>query len=454
MRKYVIALVTCTCIAGCGDPSQQAHSTSIPMPQHPEVVDPNVWELLQRTAVDVHTDSSDPKLWALHGTALYANGMYELSVQAFSEALRITPEMPKAKYIKATALWRLNRQAEAISVLISALEQIPQFDPGWRLLAQWHLDRGESHRAELAARRSYELNPKRVGTRFILAQALMDEDRTEEALQLIEQSINVGNAPPWMYMLASNCYRQLGMHVKMESSRALAGPPPDGWPDPMFKNIPKFIAGKSELTEYSLWLFEAKSPEEAMPFLLRAFTINPEHTDLRAALSIAFQESGNLQQSLLVLEGILGDPNTNYWKQYANACIEMGNRNNGGQWLIDADLYIGLALELDPDDGTAHDLAAEIDMQLDQMEKALAHWERAGQLHLESGRWKLAELSFAFSIENGSTRASVLRGLALAQIKNDHFAQAKVTINSLLESDQTNAQALELQELLPLELRQ
>ena len=93
-----------------------------------------------------------------------------------------------------------------------------------------------------------------------------------------------------------------------EVALAKAGPPFEDWPDPMFKHIPTLIAGKSELTEYALHLFKTAGSEKAMPFLLRAFKINPESTDLRVALSIALQDVGQLQQSRQILEELAQQP--------------------------------------------------------------------------------------------------------------------------------------------------
>ena len=451
MQINVFPTLVCLFLASCGGSEPTSTSTRIPLPDTPDSVEPSVSALLQRTVADIRAEPTNPKLWAMHASALFANDYMEPSVASFRIALDINPEMPQARYINATALWRLNRQGEAITELNRVLEQIPEYGPGWRLLAQWRLDRGESQQAQRAADRAFKLNERQIGTRFILSQAYLDLDRPDEAIQLLEQAMDKGIAPPWLYKVAATCYRQLGMNSKMESALELAGPPPDSWPDPMFHYISDLIVGKSSLTKFALWTFNAKGPVEALPRLIKAMKINPEHVDLRAALSVALQESGKLPESLQVLEELQGEPNANYWRQYASACLSMAEVADGESWVSQAASNIQHALELEPNYSTTHDLAAKIASRQGRHAEAADHWGQAGKLHIDAGEWQLAEVSFSYALEIEPTQSDLLRGLARAQIENGRFASARVTIDTLLQRDPMDAEVLEIQRLLPSE---
>jgi len=438
-------------LANCGGGNEAGSATvsspkttGIPLPDKNAAVDPNVANLFQKTVTELQGDMQNPKLWMTHGSALFANGYYALAADALGQAISINPEMPQATYVMATALWRANKQEEAIDALKLALEIAPQYDIGLRLLAQWHLERGETNLAVVAARRAFDINNRRIGTRYILCQSLMDDDKYDEAVYLLEQALSTDKPPPWIYKLAANCYRQLGKNQKAEQLLEKAGPPLQVWPDPMLKYISDLIAGKAELTEYALHLFKNAGSEKAMPVLVRAFKINPEHTNLRTALSMALQNAGQLEQAVQVLKELHGEPNAMYWKQYANASIEQ-------EELIKASEYITEAFALAPSDPNAHDIAAEIALKQDNTKKAIEHWGKAGMFYNETERWGRAERSLAYAIENGADDADTLRAIGLAQVKTDHVLQAKITIKKLLEKNPKDAVALELQSMLPQE---
>ncbi len=451
MRLSVLVMVISSLLASCGGGNEAGSATvsspkttGIPLPDKNAEVDPNVANLFQKTVTDLQGDMQNPKLWMVHGSVLFANGYYSESARALATAISINREMPQATYIMATALWKLNKQEEAIIALEQALELIPDYDMGWRLLAEWHLDRGEVVQAETFARKAFKLNSNRVGTRYILCLALMDSGQYSEAIKVIEQVTTLDKAPRWIYKLAANCYRQLGENEKAEKVLAKAGPPFEDWPDPMFQHIPNLIAGKAELTEYALHLFKNAGPERAMPFLIRAFKINNENTDLRTVLSMALQNAGQLEQATQVLKELHGEPNAMYWKQCANVSIEQ-------EEFIKASEYITEAFALSPSDPNAHDIAAEIALKRDNKKKAIEHWGKAGMFYNETERWDRAEISLAYAIENGADDAETLRAIGLAQVKTDHVLQAKITIKKLLEKNPKDAVALELQSMLPQE---
>lgn len=449
MRKIILILLFSAFLAGCGvdeDPKTKPipQAVIIPLPTDKTTLEPSVAFLLNKTASEVHQAMDDPKKWMVHGSALFANAYYNEASEALAHAIAINSEMPQATYLLATALWKANRQEKAIQALETSLVLIPEYDMGWRLLAEWHLDRGESLQAETSARRAFALAPQRIGTRYILGQSLMDQGKHEEALQLIEQVTVAENAPRWIYTLANQCYRQLGMDDKAEKALAKSGTPLIDWPDPMFNHIPNFIAGKAELALYALHVHRTIGSEKAMPFLQKALQINPEHVDVRVALSIALQNKGLLDQAQKILEESQGEPNSNYWKQLAGLSIAKKDLNKASE-------HIQNALELDPESANALDIAAVIASEQGNTQEASTLWEKAGILYVESKNWDKAELSLAFASENGELRIEGLSALALAQIELKHFLQARISINKVLKKDPSNSIAQALESRLPQE---
>ena len=112
----------------------------------------------------------------------------------------------------------------------------------------------------------------------------------------------------------------------------------------------------SEMLELYKVEFFTKREEvnEAIPRLQKALKANPEEVNLRAMLSNALQESGKLQESVRVLSNIQGEPNLNYWKQFANVCIAITEISDDEQWILKAETFVQNALEINLEDGSAH----------------------------------------------------------------------------------------------------
>ena len=450
MRITIVLFLICVFLASCGGSNPEtAISTGIPFPDQKTNVDSSVLTLLNRTKGEIQEEPSNHKHWGIHASALFANDYFGLSVDAFRVALDIDPTMQQARYIMATALWKLNKQEEAIEEVHTFLELKPEYDPAWRLLAQWQLDRGESQLAHDAAMKAFELNQNRIGTRFVLVQSLLDLDRPEDAVKFIEETLASGNASSWMYQVAAKCYRKLGMESKLELALTKAGPPPNTWPDPMFQYLSNMVVGKAALTEFAFWTYETRGPIEALPRLRKALRGNPEHVDLRTALAHSLQLSGKLQESVRVLSNLQGEPNLNYWKQFTNVCIAVAEISGEEQWATKAATFVQNALDLDSNDGSTHDLAARVAMKQGHPQQASDHWGTAGKLHNGVEAWNLAEVSFAFALGINPSEVDVLSGLALAQIKNKHYISAQTTIDTLSQLDPGNAEVVELQRLLP-----
>ena len=444
MRRLALFLLISPFLTSCGGVQPKEARVKIPLPADKSSVEPSVARLLNQTSSELRNSMEDPQKWLVHGSALFANAYYHESAESLRQAITLKSEMPQATYLLAAALWKANKQEDGIVALQAALVLIPEYDMGWRLLAEWQLERGETADAEVSARRAFDLNPGRIGTRYILAQSLMDDGKYEEALPFLEETISVKKAPRWIYTLASQCYRQLGMTEQSEEALLQSGPPFVDWPDPMYKHIPNLIAGKAELAEYAMHLYHATGPTKAKPFLIKAFKINPAHVNVRVALSIVLQAEGNLDQAKKLLEEMQGEPNSNYWKQYAGICI-------GRDELSEANAHISKALALDGEDANARDIAAVIANKQGNTAEASRQWEEAGKLYIKTETWDKAELSLAFAEENGELTFAGSEALALAQIEMGHALQARTTIQKLLKRDPSNEKALELQSRLPTE---
>ena len=441
MQKIAVLALLVALLTSCGGSEPKSVAVAIPVPTSKSGVEPSVAKLLNKTGHNLSQAMDDPQKWMTHGSALFANAYYNEAVVAFTQAITIKPKMPQATYLLATALWKVNKQEEATQALQTSLDLIPEYDRGWRLLAEWQLERGEIVLAETSARKAFELNPTRIGTRYLLAQSLMDQENYEEALSLLEEVISINKAPRWIYTLASQCYRQLGKLELSEQALAKSGPPFVDWPDPMYKHIPNLIAGKAEIAFYALHLNRVNGSENALPFLAKANKINPEHVDVRAALSMALQKKGQLDQAQKVLEELQGEANLNYWKQYAGLSIAQNDLDNAKE-------YVLKAIELDSEDANAQDIAAFIAKNQGETAEAMKYWQDAARLYIERELWEKAEISLAYASEIGELSQEGLCALALSQIELGHIVQARTTVQKILSIEPSNSTAIALQSRL------
>ena len=437
MRFIALFPLICILFIACCEGSEQQAKFKIPFPDSKNEVDTSIANLLNRTGLDLEQSIEDPKKWLRHGSALYANSYYAEASIAFHRAISIKVDMPQATYLLASSYWKVNSQTKAIQTLKQALDLMPQYDIGWRLLAQWHQNRGEIKLAQAAARQAFAINPNRVGTRHVLAQSLMDDGKYLEAIPLLEEVIKLDRTPRWIYSLAFQCYRQQGMNEKAKECEAFAGPPPLDWPDPMFQHIPDFIAGKAALAEYAMHLYKTSGPVKAKPYLVKALKINPEHLNVRVGLSIALQEEGRLKEAKQLLIDFKGQPNVNYWKQFASISISFGE-------FEDARGFIKNALNVDIQDGNAHDIAALIADELGSAYEACSYWESAGELHLEQNSFDKAQASFENAEKHCPPNIKVLESLAFAYFKNNNLNLAQQAIHKLLDLDPANENAIDL----------
>ncbi|MBT7658065.1 MAG: hypothetical protein HN568_06620, partial [Phycisphaerae bacterium] len=191
MRRLALFLLISPFLTSCGGVQPKEAKVTIPLPADKSSVEPSVARLLNQTSSELRNSMEDPQKWLVHGSALFANAYYHESAESLRQAITLKSEMPQATYLLAAALWKANKQEDGIVALQAALVLIPEYDMGWRLLAEWQLERGETADAEVSARRAFDLNPGRIGTRYILAQSLMDDGKYEEALPFLEETISV-----------------------------------------------------------------------------------------------------------------------------------------------------------------------------------------------------------------------------------------------------------------------
>lgn len=442
------------CLHGCTEEQPSTTSSTsegsepvvetraIPMPLDLDTADPLIAELINTTSEQVRLNPANAMAWARHASALMANAYYEPSIEASRIALGMEPSRLPLLYRQAMSLWRLNRQDEAIADLELVLETEPKYDPGWRTLASWRLERGEIEQAEVAARRAWELAPQRPGTVLVLARVLLQDDRPDEAIALLEPELARPNAPAWLHSIAAQAYRRLGRTEEFEASSAVAKPPPTRWPDPWLNEIAMLATGRRMLALNALDMLRLRGPREAMPLLERALEADPANNDVRAGVAYALEQRGMVNKSLKVLDGIEpgSTPTLNYWKQYAMTCIGMSRMGQKETWIPRALSAMQEAIEIE-ETGELHQKAASIALSINAEGQAAAHFYRSAELSFEAGDLNAAatQLEAALRLLPEDRHNLVLQ--ARIFIETGREGDARMILEELLVSDPDDAEA-------------
>lgn len=320
----------------------QEQPVKIPIPDGLNDADPLIESLLTKTADGIAADPKNVDKWVLHASALLANAYYEESVEASSIAIAMDPSgrLP-LRYRQAVALWRLNKQAQAIAELQQILKQEPKYDFGWRNLSSWYLEQGELGKAQDAILQAWEQAPERLGTLATYVRVLMQQENSEKAIELLTPRLESEKTPPHLYFLAAQAYRRVGDVDKMERAAQKGEPLPKRWPDPWLNEIALLATGKRMLASNGLALLRTKGPKAALPVLAQALAADPANSQIRAAYASALFNQKREGDAVAILEGISNQEEAvpEFWLTYANFALEKAKRGEKQIWLPKAMEY-------------------------------------------------------------------------------------------------------------------
>jgi len=128
---------------------------------------------------------------AAHGGVLSLKGDYEAAIKAFARAHALEPTNIFAWRGKMTLLRSAKHYEEAIKFAELGLQQFPQERFFADELGMVYIEQGNFVLAEQAFRRSISLQPDAVYAYANLHVALANQDRTDEALQVLQQGLQI-----------------------------------------------------------------------------------------------------------------------------------------------------------------------------------------------------------------------------------------------------------------------
>lgn len=184
--------------------------------------DPDVPRLRAAPRADLET------LWAARETLDAGK-----PAEALAKALLAAEKMPDLGVAHALVAEASNavRDPGAEAAARRATEKNPALVDGWRELGDAHLEKGDARAAEEAFRQVVTRDPG-YGLGFAkLAQSLVDQGRTMEALQAVTSAAERGGDPFFVAAIRGDIYAEMGRHAEAAEAYddALRHDPEDHW---------------------------------------------------------------------------------------------------------------------------------------------------------------------------------------------------------------------------------
>lgn len=139
----------------------------------------------------LHYDDQLALAHAAHAWALAMRGDSSAALLAAERALALDPSDHFALHIKASILLRQARFADVAALLREAMARAPAERTYHDLLGTMHYQQGAYQEAERAFRRSLALEPDAVFAYANLGATLLRLNRSEEALQVVQQGLRI-----------------------------------------------------------------------------------------------------------------------------------------------------------------------------------------------------------------------------------------------------------------------
>lgn len=309
-----------------------------PPPRHAEALKGEVLEAITHHLATL-TAAAPEAAGRRHLGLLYlANGSPIEAAEAFRQALALDPaDAPTWSYL-GQALHQSGDANAAIKTLESAQARAPEHLSVWWRPGFWLLQEGRAADALPLFRKAAAIDRQTIAPaadgaayRVGLARCLMDLDRPGDAVPVLEE-LNTLISHPYASYLLAQAYRRSGRGDDASKLRASAGGSPPSYPDPWQDAISAAKRGLDGRMEHIEGLLETgqsrksqlaiaaaleRWPEDVnllnrlsewhrlqgntkawVRTLRRASRIDPGHAETHHNLSLAFQQAGDLQQSL------------------------------------------------------------------------------------------------------------------------------------------------------------
>ncbi|MQR00705.1 serine/threonine-protein kinase [Glaciimonas soli] len=260
-----------------------------------------------------------------YGNALFNEGKIEDASAAYEHALNLDPTNLFGLLAKAQSLDKLHRPNEALAAAQKDLQDYPHERAFADLIGTIFYEQGNFKAAEQAFRQSIKIQPDAVFSYANLSAALLSQDRSAEAMQVLQQGLQI-RPSAWLYSNLGNALFMredyVGAVAAFEAAVSTT------------KGNPNDYLGWADLADTLLWIpgreAEARtSYQHAINLLSTRLVHTPNNEKMLSQMALYLARVGNRSECETLLQKVLKlAPDDAYVHFRAGLAYELiGNRS-------------------------------------------------------------------------------------------------------------------------------
>ena len=258
-------------------------------PANADLLDPAVEALLQPLLSAAEREPRAANHREALAIAYEANGLWPEARSAYANTLALGRETPAWALHHAIAI----RQADGFEPALENLRDLARrheaFAPIQQRFGEMLLEAGELKEAEAAFRQLLTQEPRAVQGFTGLGDALVQQDRAEEAVRFLEEAIRIRPDYQRAHFVLGQAYQQLG---RTEEAQASMQQGQNGevvyLADDVTRQIRPYLVNYTSRQEQANAFLDAGQPEQAAQLLEETYTYHPSNTMLLNTLGVAY----------------------------------------------------------------------------------------------------------------------------------------------------------------------
>ena len=352
-----------------------------------EDMEPQVRDLLDRTADEVRARPENALAWLEYGETLHAHGLVAEAAECYRAALALVPAGDvtrlTARYLLAHAI-RGSDPESAAQTLAAGVAEHPGYPPSLVLLGELREELGDRARAEAAYRQALELDPGSSLALFRLGSVQLADGDARGAISPLERALALAPDAVGVRGALARAWSQAGEGARArEVLQVGEGRPERGLPaieDPVHFRMTERDISSPRLLERARMERGAGRLEDAEILYRDLAQIRPRDADVLAEFAAVLDQRGRAGEAEpLYRDAVALDPGQ------ALARFGLGVLRAREGNLPAAEYEFRQSLESRPDEPQTHAALGDVLLRQRRFGPALAALERAHELDPEDG---------------------------------------------------------------------
>ena len=420
---FLSALLSLLALASCSGDSSLAPV----LPPDRASLDPEVLALVDEHVPTIQLDPRAAEPHATLGMIYEANELWDLAERSYARASRLDPSRALWRLHRAICLGQLGQPKEARDLLEKLAKEFPEEAAVLQRLGDAQLAAGDASAAVVSFQSAIEKANDRAEPRAALGAALLELDRAEEAIAVLESAVRLDPVYRSGRYLLGLAYRGVGRTEDAQRELALGIEGRSRFlADPLSSEVRRFVRAKSLRTHMAHQWLEAGRPDRALRIFDRLRESSPRDVSLLNNIAATLLSMGESVRAHEVLQEAL-ELDVENVTTHVNLAHALTARRTLSRALAHAER----AVELAPRSATPHLAQGRVLAQLKRTGAALDALGKAIELDplepesrmlmadllTQSARWNEAREQFANAARLRPDRVDAMLGWARAALE-------------------------------------